>query len=443
MMWVVVAAICVVAVWGLFNPFAGLLGLLAINVIQPGEIYPVLNTFRVERAVAILVLISLVLHHGRLVFPRITKLFLIFWATMFLSVLLAFWRTEAFMMALDFGKIVIYHLLIVNLVTTRQRFHTFLFVFVLLIGWFAGSSVYAYSHGEYYYAGEHLARAEGVTSSGGNPNELGLTLVSALPLVALLVLSGTSRDRLVGLAVAGMSVWAVIITGSRSSFLTMIALLAAFIFSKKKRLLFLPIAAALLALVWAVTPPEYKQRYTSGVETRNQDESYLNRKLAWEAGWAMWKDYPLTGVGAGNFPNADGAKYWPNADPSRRIWLNAHSLYLQLLAELGLFGVIAFGYFVFQLYRLNGQMSEGLARLDDAPKWLRLFPTACSLCLFVLLLDGYSSHDLYRSTWYMLAAMSACVSTMISEQAPIREPLKARFGRRRPIEAPSAVGAAQ
>ncbi len=361
---------------------------------------------------------------------------------MFLSVLLAFWRTGAFMTALDFGKIVIYHVLIVNLVTTRRRFHTFLFVFVILIGWFAGSSINAYRHGEYYYAGEHLARAEGLTSAGGNPNELGLTLVSALPLVALLALSGTSRDRLVGLAVAGMSVWTVIITGSRSSFLTMVALLAAFIFSKKKRLLFLPIAAALLAVVWAVTPPEYKQRYIS-VENRNQDESYLNRKLAWEAGWAMWKDYPLTGVGAGNFPDANGGKYWPNADPTRRIWLNAHSLYLQLLAELGLCGVLAFGYFVFQLYRLNNQMSEGLARLDDTPKWLRFFPTACSLCLFVLLFDGYSSHDLYRSTWYMLAAMSACVGAMTSEQVPIREPLKARFGTRRSVEAPSAVGTAQ
>jgi len=442
MMWVVIAVIGIVAIWGMFNPFAGLLGLLAINVIQPGEIYPVVDAFRVERAVAILVLISLFLHHGKLILPRITKLFLLFWGTMFLSVLLAFWRLGAFMTALDFGKIAIYHVLIVNLVTTRRRFHTFLFVFVILMGWFAGSSIYEYNHGAYYYAGEHLARAEGLTSAGGNPNELGLTLVSALPLAALLALSGTIRDRIVGLAVAGMSIWAVIITGSRSSFLTMGVLLIAFIFSKRKRLLFLPIAAGLLALVWMVTPAEYKQRYIS-VETRDQDASYLNRKLAWQAGWAMWKDYPLTGVGAGNFPDADGAKYWPNPDPTRRIWLNAHSLYLQLLAELGLFGVLAFGYFVFQLYRLNHNISERLVRLDNTPKWLKFFPTACSLCLFVLLFDGYSSHDLYRSTWYMLAAMSACVGVMISEQATAREPLKARWGMRKTSAAISTVSAAQ
>lgn len=441
-MWVVAGAICIIAIWGMFNPFAGLLGLLAINVIQPGEIYPVLDAFRVERVVAVLVLLSLFLHQGKLIFPRITKLFLLFWAAMFVSVFFAFWRTGAFLTSLDFGRTVIYHILIVNLVTTRRRFHTFLFVFVILMGWFAGSSVNAYNHGEYYYRGEHLARAEGITSAGGNPNELGLTLVSGLPLVTLLALSGTARDRLVALAVAVMSVWAVVITGSRSSFFTMIALLAVFIFSKRKRLLFLPLAAGLLLVIWTVTPPEYKQRYIS-VENRDQDESYLNRKLAWQAGWAMWKDYPLTGVGAGNFPDADGAKYWPNADPTRRIWLNAHSLYLQLLAELGLFGVMAFGYFIFELHRLNRRLSEKFARLEDTPKWLRFFPTACSLCLFVLLLDGYSSHDLYRSTWYMLAAMSACVGMMISEHVPVQEPLRARWGTRKPSATISPVGAAQ
>ena len=237
MIWLVSAAICIAAIWGLFNPFAGLLGLLAINVIRPGEVYPILDTLRVERIMAILVLLSLLVHQGKLIFPRITKVLLLFWMTMFLSVFLAFWKTGALMASLDFGKIVIYHILIVNIVTKRRRFHTFLFVFVILTGWFAASSIYAYRNGEYYYAGEHLARAEGVTSAGGNPNELGLTLISALPLVALLAFSGTKRDRLIGIAVAGMSIWTVVLTGSRSSFLSMIALLVLFVFSKKRRLL--------------------------------------------------------------------------------------------------------------------------------------------------------------------------------------------------------------
>ena len=88
--------------------------------------------------------------------------------------------------------------------------------------------------------------------------------------------------------------------------------------------------------------------------------------------------------------------------------------------------MFAFGYFLYVLFTLNGRIAEAFAKIDDIPKWLRLFPTACSLCLFVLLLDGYSSHDLYRSTWYMLAAMSACVSAMIpvpdSSVTPVQAP---------------------
>src|SRR5579863_9619730 len=82
---------------GFLNPFAGLLGLLAVNVIQPGELYPVFNTFHVERLSAIFVLISLLLHHRGQIHLKnpMSRQVYIFWAALFASVPLAYWRINA------------------------------------------------------------------------------------------------------------------------------------------------------------------------------------------------------------------------------------------------------------------------------------------------------------------------------------------------------------
>ena len=55
----------------------------------------------------------------------------------------------------------------------------------------------------------------------------------------------------------------------------------------------------------------------------------------WQAGWYMFLDKPWLGVGAGNYGDAYPAYYvgpWPEALG------HAHNYYLNMLAELGIFG---------------------------------------------------------------------------------------------------------
>jgi hypothetical protein len=39
-----------------------------------------------------------------------------------------------------------------------------------------------------------------------------------------------------------------------------------------------------------------------------------------------------------------------------------------------------------------------------------MFPYACNMTLIGLLFEGYAGHDLYRSSWYMMAALSAALA---------------------------------
>jgi O-antigen ligase len=187
----------------------------------------------------------------------------------------------------------------------------------------------------------------------------------------------------------------------------------AFTLTRRKAILIAPVMAILVAGIWTAMPAEYKTRYTT-VEDLKHDESYQNRIISWKSGWHMFEDYPLTGVGIGNFPYANGEKYWPIKN-GVRVWLQPHSLYVQLIAETGLLGAISWLTLVFSMmwtcWRIRKQ-----SRDTDLPGWMKHFPAAVLFSILGLLICGYSAHLLYRHTWYELAAMTAAMALIVQRE---------------------------
>ncbi|MBU0511082.1 MAG: O-antigen ligase family protein, partial [Chloroflexi bacterium] len=75
----------------------------------------------------------------------------------------------------------------------------------------------------------------------------------------------------------------------------------------------------------------------------SEDASFRGRTSELMVGWLMFKDHPLLGVGYDNYP-----VYYQ--EYSRRVGLDprleqrsAHNIYIEVAAELGLFGLAAFG----------------------------------------------------------------------------------------------------
>lgn len=416
MQFVILIAVSIMLVWAVGNPFVGLIGLLTVNILRPGELYPVFASLHMERVLAIVVLVSLLVHERRIATPKITKTVLIFWGTMFLAIPFAIWRSNAFDTTLTFGQTITYHLMIVTLLKTEQRFKIFLITFMVLIGWLAGSSLISYLQGNVIVA-MGIERASGLTSAGGDPNTLGLTLVSGLPLIVLVLNKQMPKwARFMAIGVTGLAVATVISTGSRMSFFTLILAIGLFAATSKHRFVLVPAALIILAVGWMFIPQQYKDRYET-VNSLQKDESYQNRLLAWQAGWGMFKSNPLTGIGPGNFAVAAGSEFWPGE--GRKHWLNAHSLPLKVIGELGIFGTLAFFFMLVTLFRLNGQLKRMAKDEPDLPGYLAGFPVACNFSLIILLIAGYTSHNLYRSTWYMLASLSGALYLMMQAK---REP---------------------
>jgi hypothetical protein len=401
----VLLVIVILAVKGLSEPFFGLLALLTVYVVEPGELYPSLAVFHLERTLAILVLVSFLMHGNKLRFPSLTKKFLAFFGAMVASIPLAFWPMNTVEWCITFFSTVVYHMLIVSLLTDEERVRKYIVLSVGLTGWLAGSSFFQYASGVREVR-MGIERATGLTSSGGDANTLGITLVTTMPFEFLMMAKGNPKwMRVLGLAIFGLSLAVVIETGSRTSFFSFLLFLALLIFLNPKNLKFLPALFLLLPLLWLVIPEQYKKRYET-VDDLKDDDSFQNRRLSWQGGERMFMHNPLTGVGANNYTAANGSKYWPE-EPKH--WLNAHSLYFMVMGELGSLGIFTFGTYVVSLILLNRKLSKDL-KARGASVFLQRYPAACNLNIFLLLFTGYSAHNLYRSSWYMMGAISASVA---------------------------------
>lgn len=408
-MWVLVLLVIMYfSLRGLAQPYFGLLALLAVYIIQPGELYPVLAMLHLERVLAIVVIISFFAHGNKLRFPRLTIYFLMFYAVMLLSIPTAFWPMNSALACLQFLEVVVFHMLIVSLLTTEERIKQFIVLMVVLTGWLAATSLILYRSGvrEVHM---HVERATGLTSSGGDANTLGITLVIAMPLEFLMMRKANSKGiRWTGFAIFAISVITVLITGSRTSFIAMFAVLIMLMMRNAKNLKYIPVFALLVPIVWLALPQQYKARYET-VENLKNDDSYQNRLLSWQGGIQMFLHNPLTGVGPDNYTTANGEQYWPEAGPKR--WLNAHSLYFKLLGELGLLGVFTFGLYLIGLIVKNMKLMKELPRRIRSPLVQQL-PGYSNICLFALLLTGYTAHNLYRSTWFTLGAITGAISLL-------------------------------
>jgi probable O-glycosylation ligase (exosortase A-associated) len=145
------------------------------------------------------------------------------------------------------------------------------------------------------------------------------TLFLLPPLTALLVIGTYSRAGLLGLAAVG-AVW------------TMFNL-------RHVRVLVATLLLAAIVLLVVPIPDSYRARMSTIVTYQDVgDESAISRLYFWQVAWNMWEDNPF-GVGLRNFNYAfdrydkSGARYGHGR--------SVHNSHLQVLAETGIVGMLA------------------------------------------------------------------------------------------------------
>jgi probable O-glycosylation ligase (exosortase A-associated) len=200
-----------------------------------------------------------------------------------------------------------------------------------------GGAIFILSGGSSQFTGPPSTQIE-------DRNHLALAILMVIPLMNYLRVQSAQVWIRVGLLAAMLlSVLAVIGTYSRGGFIGLVVLGGMIWLRSRHKLASLVLVGSSVALVMQVAPPAWLDRMST-IQTADQaDDSFKSRLVAWQTYLAAAQDRPLTGAGLYALNSAPVFfQYQPyetiaafeNTRPRA-----AHSIYFQVLGELG---VIAF-----------------------------------------------------------------------------------------------------
>ena len=407
----------------MIKPYWGVLFYVVIFATRIGEVYPVLAQLHLERIVGALTLVALfaqqIRRNGALSLDgsKQTQMLLLVVLAALLSVPFAYWRAAAVDGCVEFSRILGFYIILVHLVDSRRRLHIVVVIFWLASVYLGATSLFKYFGGGAVFR-QGIERATGTTSAAGNYNELGTTLASAFPLFYLLATGRFARKaRFLAAGACAILVVTLVVTGSRASLLGFLAGATWLWWHSRRRALFGVLGLAALIVGFSLLPDQYQQRYAtiaSAATGGSVDGSSQGRLQAWMAGLQIAAERPLFGAGINCYSAA-------NRELSGS-WLNAHSLYFQVLGELGLFGCVTFFGLLVTMLRLNRDTRAALAPLGESWAFETTVLKGVFAGLIVLLVSGVFGHSLLRRTWYVFAAVDLVVLRLYLQSLPTRTP---------------------
>lgn len=395
-------------------PYIGLICYYIDIVVRPEELFTSLAPLHPARAIASGLLLSTLIHKkysgesfnfGR---DRMSRHFLFFIAAMFATVPLAFWKSDSLQFIMDFLWVYVYYLLLINILTTEFRLKGFVWLMMLATGYNAISSAIGYFSGTLVIA-QGIERAAGLT--GTDPNTLAVNLLLGIPFLYFsLFWVRNILLRLVPLAFLTAAIFTIAITGSRSGVIGLVAAaLFVWLLSKRKAISGV-IALLVLIASWFALPPQYQERYST-IFAEEKDSSTQGRLDAWKAGWGMFKANPLTGIGVDGFPYAYGSGEYSET----RSYLRPHNMYIQLIAEMGILGIITFGSLVWYMIASNVRLRRQLAKAGKPEHFLVWVSHSITTATYILFVTAMFGHSLFRGHWYSSAALTLVLMTLTAK----------------------------
>jgi probable O-glycosylation ligase (exosortase A-associated) len=211
-----------------------------------------------------------------------------------------------------------------------------------------------------------------------DPNDAALALGMGLPFVfySIYHAPANSMKRYFRYVMFLSILAGIVATSSRGGFLGAVICILVLWFLSKNRLRTAIIAIVMVILSGGLLLSMLPERYIEDMQSISdtEDSTRVERLRSWELSWMMYKDNPVIGVGAGNFPwNVDRYQaltdWWGTAKPlgGRQV----HSMYFEVLADLGTLGILLFLYIVYKLpFKLNKIRNQLLKDRDDL-LWLK------------------------------------------------------------------------
>jgi len=250
----------------------------------------------------------------------------------------------------------------------------------------------------------------------GDENDFALAILVFLPFAFFGMLLWRKRVHRIFAASAFFTLaLGVVLTFSRGGTVGLIAVLLFCWWRSKRRGPILMTMVILVGFLVAVAPASYWKEVSSISNT--SDGTAQVRRNYWDAGWRMYLDHPVLGVGLGN-SGWSLPSYYPGRNPGRQWNRALHSTYFEVLAELGTAGALAFLAILAAIWRsLNrADRLDGLSR--DETRERDFLTSSIRAGLIGYLVPAFFLSTIVYPHLYLLLALAALVSIHYRRAAP-------------------------
>jgi O-antigen ligase len=341
------------------------------------------------------------------------------------SFLVASDRDLALERVIDLGKDIVIIYCILFSLRNLKDWETAIYLIVLITTGLSLLGLYQVATGNYSQEFFGFARIGAENRLGGpinEPNMWGQVLVAVIPLAIFRFMRETSSRKWV-YAVSLLILLAELLnTYSRGAYLALLfgLFLITFFFTRFNPVL---ISAGLVAvaLLLPFLPAQYMDRLETisflAPNTQNgvyQESSFRGRASEIQTGLLMFATHPVLGVGAANYP-VNYQEY------TQRIGLEvrsedreAHSLYVEMLAETGVIGVAAFLGIIFMVFQALTRIKADVMASVAHQKWVSHI-SALQVALMSYLFAALFLHGAYIRFFWILLALAMTLITLLDE----------------------------
>ncbi len=222
-----------------------------------------------------------------------------------------------------------------------------------------------------------------VYSVFGNPNVLAEYLIMIIPIsISLFWYSKRIHKKLIFAGTSGILILSLVLTLSRGGWLGFAFSALVFVLLVERRLL-LSIIPIVVGGVFFL-PQSILNRIMSIGNFADSSNAY--RLKMWQITLDIIKDHPIAGVGFGHLPFKETFETYIRTMPT----YHAHNTYLEIAAELGIPGLIAFLFLLFIVFKYGIKL---LVNQED--KYIRIMAAGLFSGLAGLLVHGAVENVIY------------------------------------------------
>ncbi|MBI3776067.1 MAG: putative O-glycosylation ligase, exosortase A system-associated [Gammaproteobacteria bacterium] len=324
----------------------------------------------------------------------------------------------------NFAKIIFFALVVSALFNNRTRIEALIYAVFLSVGFHGveeGLKLILSGGGHHIFGPEISILTDN--------NHFALAILCILPLVFYLYRQAQQRVlRLALLGSAGILFFTVVGTFSRGGLIGLLAIaIWAFIHSARKGryLAFaIPVAIALISFA----PDRWTDRMDT-ISTANQDESFMGRVIAWKQSTLIAFDNPFLG---GGFHAVQDFGVWthyrqtrfheldfiPTDEPDPLAPHAAHSIYFQVLGDMGFVGLLLFGLLGLSAWRNTVIVAKQVKGRTDL-EWAGQLAQYAQYSLIAYFVSGAALSMAYFEFIYILFAVIAALRQLV--ERTIRE----------------------